>query len=150
MIPNPRRGQSGFTLMEVLIALAILGIGLLAVVSVAGTSTTTAFKLKQKTFAHFVALNEAARLRTSLEWPDVGRRNGTAHLAGETWRWTVKISKTSAPNLRRADIDIALDDAPDKSISNLVAFIGKPSPHGFAASKNAGAGSGNGSGRSRK
>jgi general secretion pathway protein I len=142
---SSRRSQSGFTLMEVLIALAILGIGLVAVISVAGTSTTTALKLKQKTFGHFVALNEAARLRTSVNWPDVGHQNGTADLAGETWRWTAKISKTSAPNLRRADITIALDNAPDKPISSLVAFIGKPSPHGLAAKKGAGAAS-NGSG----
>lgn len=123
----PRR-QSGFTLMEVLIALAILGIGMLGVISTVGTSTSTALALKQRTFAHWVAMNEAARLRASLKWPDTGEQNGTAQLAKETWRWTADISKTVAPNLRRADISVALDAKPDATISTLTVFIGKPMP----------------------
>lgn len=129
--------------MEVLIALAILGIGMLAVISTANTSTRNALALKQRTLAHWVAMNEAARLQLSTEWPDTGRQNGTEDLAGETWRWTADISNTAAPNLRRADITVALDDVPDKEISTLIVFIGKPSPHGLPAPKKGG---GNGPG----
>ncbi|HET7307980.1 MAG TPA: type II secretion system minor pseudopilin GspI [Gammaproteobacteria bacterium] len=127
------RRQSGFTLMEVLIALAILGIGMLAVISTVGHSTSTALELKQRTFAHWVAMNEATRLRTSLQWPDVGEQNGTVQLARETWRWTADISKTVAPNLRRADISVALDSKPDAPVSTLIVFIGKPMPAGSSA-----------------
>ncbi|HET7371439.1 MAG TPA: type II secretion system minor pseudopilin GspI [Gammaproteobacteria bacterium] len=133
-----RSRQSGFTLMEVLIALAILGIGMLAVISTTGTSTRTALDLKQRTFAHWVAMNEAARLRASPAWPDTGHQNGTEDMAGQTWRWTADISKTVDPDLRRADITVALDDAPDTEVASLIVFIGKPSAAGFGGKQLAG------------
>lgn len=113
--------------MEVLIALAILGIGMLAIISTAGTSTRTALELKQRTLAHWVAMNEATRLRAAPGWPDTGKRDGAEDMAGETWRWTAKITKTVDPGLRRADISVALDRAPDDTVASLIVFLGKPS-----------------------
>lgn len=124
--PRTLHAQRAFTLIEVLIALAILGIGMLGVISTVGRGTRTALDLKERTFAHWVAMNEAARLRTAPQWPDTGSVNGTEILGGETWRWTADITKTVDPDLRRADIEVARDADPDATVSSLIVFIGRP------------------------
>lgn len=116
----------GFTLIEVLIALAVLAIGMIAVIGTAGTSTRLAAELKDETFAHWVAMNELTTLRLAAAWPDVGTRKGAADMAGQQWDWQVTISTTSDPDLLRADIDVSNALAPDTVISSLTGFIGRP------------------------
>lgn len=118
----------GFTLLEVLIALAVLAIGMLAVIGTAGTSTRLAAELKDETFAHWVAMNELTQLRLAPVWPDTGTLKGETGMAGRQWHWQAVISKTSDPDLLRADIDVSAASAPASVVSSLTGFIGKPSP----------------------
>ena len=112
--------------MEVLIALAVLAIGMIAVIGTAGTSTRQAAVLKDETFAHWVAMNELTTLRLASVWPDVGTQKGEADMAGQQWRWQVTISTTSDPDLLRADIDVSNTLAPDIVVDSLTGFIGQP------------------------
>ncbi|HVA54438.1 MAG TPA: type II secretion system minor pseudopilin GspI [Gammaproteobacteria bacterium] len=121
-----RQTVRGFTLMEVLIALAVLAIGMIAVIGTAGTSTRLAAELKDETFAHWVAMNELTRLRLAASWPDVGTQKGEADMAGQQWHWQATISTTSDPDLLRADIDVSNALAPDTVVSSLTGFIGRP------------------------
>ena len=115
----------GFTLLEVLIALAVLAIGMIAVIGTAGTSTRTAAELKEETFAHWVAMNELASLRLAGTMPDVGTLKGHADMAGEQWNWKADIKSTSDPDLMRVDIDVSNAASPDEVISSLTGFIGQ-------------------------
>lgn len=128
MTIRPRQTAQGFTLMEVLIALAVLAIGMIAVIGTAGTSTRQAAELKDETFAHWVAMNELTTLRLASAWPDVGTHKGEADMAGQQWHWQVVISTTSDPDLLRADIDVSNALAPDTVVSSLTGFIGQPQP----------------------
>lgn len=117
-------------MLEVLIALAVLAIGMLAVIGTAGTSTRLAAELKDETFAHWVAMNELTQLRLAPTWPDTGTLKGKAGMAGQQWHWQAVISKTSDPDLLRADIDVSAASAPGTVVSSLTGFIGKPAPLG--------------------
>ena len=112
--------------MEVLVALAVLAIGMIAAIGTAGTSTRQAGELKDETFAHWVAMNELTTLRLASTWPDVGIQKGDADMAGQKWNWQVTISTTSDPDLLRADIDVSSALAPDTVLSSLTGFIGRP------------------------
>ena len=115
-------------MLEVLIALAVLAIGMIAVIGTAGTSTRQAAELKDETFAHWVAMNELTSLRLAPAWPDVGTHKGEADMAGQQWHWRAVISTTTDPDLLRADIDVSNALEPDSVVSSLIGFIGQPQP----------------------
>jgi general secretion pathway protein I len=123
-----RKITHGFTLIEVLIALAVLAIGMIAVIGTAGTTTRLAAELKQETFAHWVAMNELTTLRLATTWPNPGTQKGEADMADQRWQWTAVVSNTADPNLLRVDIDVSNSLAPDAVVSSLTGFIGAPQP----------------------
>lgn len=118
--------EHGFTLIEVLVALAVIAIGLLAVLSVAARSTHVATTLQQRNFAGWVARNRLAHFRLAPEWPDTGETYGNVDFANRTWHWKAEVAETQDKALRRVTLTISLADEPDTSITRLVGFIGKP------------------------
>ena len=62
--------------------------------------------LKEKTIAHWIAINKANDLRISGDWPSIGVKRGSEVMAGEEWRWQTKVSKTDSKNAMRVDIEV--------------------------------------------
>lgn len=120
------RPQAGFTLLEVLVALAVLAIAMGAIISAATQSINTVATLRDQTFAGWVALNQInQRLLDPKPWPDEGSSSGSAELASRAWRWEAQFSKTGDPDLRRLDLTVrARENGPE--LSRRVAFKGKP------------------------
>ena len=115
----------GFTLLEVLVALAVLAIAMAALIKVSGSNASNAAYLKEKTFAHWVAVNKANELRLADTWPSVGTSKGTVFMAEQEWRWQVKVSNTPDKNVRRLDIQVNREGA-EGSAANISAFTGRP------------------------
>jgi general secretion pathway protein I len=119
--------QRGFTLLEVLVALAVIAIGLSAAINAVSEATNTATYLKQKTIAEWVAMNKVVELRMRHDWPAVGRSNGTAEMADVTWKWTLEVKTTPDPSVRRLEVSVQPDSQrSDESTASIVAFVGKP------------------------
>lgn len=96
----------GFTLLEVLVALAIV-----AVVSVGMYNTrvghlTNLQRIQDKTFAHWVALNKLTEFYYFEEFPSPGLQKYDATLADREWRIEAIISKTDNDKLRRVEIEV--------------------------------------------
>ena len=115
----------GFTLLEVLIALAVLAIGMLAVIGAAGSSTRIDSQLRDKTFASWVAMNELTTLRLARSWPQ-DTENGDADMGGQKWHWVATFTKTSDPDLLRVDISVSNAQQPDQEIAGVTGFMGNP------------------------
>jgi len=114
-----------FTLLEVLVALAVLAISMAALIKVSASNSTNAVYLKEKTLAHWVGVNKANELRVAATWPAVGISKGTMSMAEQEWRWQVKVSATPDENVRRLEIQVRREGSED-NLANISAFTGRP------------------------
>ncbi len=126
-MPHPLlRVKPAFTLIEVLVALVVIAIGLLAVLSVAARSVRVGEYLQDRVFGSWVAQNEITRLRLTPKWPAVGESNGEVLFASRKWNWQAKIEGTPDPDLRRVTVSIALAANPKQTVTRLIGFIARP------------------------
>jgi general secretion pathway protein I len=100
------RRARGFTLIEVLVALAIVAIGMAAVLGALTSSANTVSYLRDKTFAQWVALNQIATLRLSGQMTPVGNSDGNTDFAGRSWHWRREVTATQVPGVMRIDVRV--------------------------------------------
>ncbi|MDH3318524.1 MAG: type II secretion system minor pseudopilin GspI [Betaproteobacteria bacterium] len=100
------RGR-GFTLVEVLVALAIVAIALAAAGRSVALSTDSAMDHKLRVLAGFVAENRMAELAARRAWAGIGVTEGTESQAGIDFRWRAEVVATPHPRLRRVEIHVA-------------------------------------------
>ena len=100
------RGSRGFTLVEVLVALAIVTIGMAAVLGALTSSANTISYLRDKTFAQWVALNQIATLRLSGQMTPTGHSDGDTDYAGRSWHWRQEVTATEVPGVVRIDVKV--------------------------------------------
>src|SRR5450631_1896763 len=94
----------GFTLVEVLVALAILAVALAAGFRSVAQSADGATALKARTLALWVAQNQLAAAQVQTPAPGVGERSGRETQAGADFAWRAVISGTPNPVFRRTAI----------------------------------------------
>lgn len=122
-----RKKSSGFTLIEVMVALTIIAISLGALLSTSGTQAYSATYLKQKTLAHWVALNELAQLSTENTFPDTGESKGSTSMANHDWYWTRKTTKLADSNNRREVVfTVYLDEQRKQNLTSLTGYAYAP------------------------
>lgn len=137
-----RRIDSGFTLIEVLVALVVIAIGLLAILAVAARSIRVASGLQERVFASWVAGNEITRLRLEPDWPPIGQSNGHVTMAHFHWIWRSSVSGTGVRDLRRVTVRVSRANQPGDTLSHITGFIGRPAPSATGSSQAASADSG--------
>ncbi len=118
----------GFTLIEVLVALAIVALGMMAVFTQAGQSTFATIFIQERTLASWIASNRLTELALSPSWPEPGESGGEVEFAGRLWRWQERIAETPSAAIRRVDVTVALAERPEEIIHNAAAFLGQPPP----------------------
>ena len=119
--------QTGFTLLEVMVALLIVAVSLGGAVKVIGNAANNASRMNNKTFANWVALNQIAKLRISKEWPKFGEQKGESDMAERNWVWTQKSIKTDDDNIRRIEMSVwSEDDIKSSPFVTVVGFLPKP------------------------
>jgi general secretion pathway protein I len=119
------RRARGFTLIEVLVALAIAAIGLASVLSVVGNSARNASYLRDKIYASWIASNHIAEVRLGGFMPSVDKTNGDVQFANQKWTWEQTVTQTDVPNMRRIDVAVRLADAAEgSSLATVTGFIG--------------------------
>ncbi|HIJ82617.1 MAG: hypothetical protein HW380_2451 [Magnetococcales bacterium] len=118
---------SGFSLIEVLVALVVLALVLGGVVKATGAHARNAAYLEDKTMAHWVAMNVIAERRMQNIFPNAGTQVGEELLGRQKWYWRVIISETPEADVRRLEASVFEDSERKKNpVAVLNGYIGKP------------------------
>ena len=119
-----RRAQ-GFTLLEVMVALAIVALSLTAVAASMNQMIGSATTMQERTYASWVAQNKIAEMRLANVMPEVSTTSGEVEFASTRWVWRAVVSETGVENFRR--IDVTVSDGDDNyEIRTVTGFIGEP------------------------
>ena len=121
---RPRRVQ-GFTLLEVLVALVIVGLGLIAVFGQLNQSLMATTLLRDKTLAQWIAVDRITELRVGREFPNVGERSDDVEMAGVEWEYTLKFTDVGIDNFRRVDVTVSRADQPDRPLATVAGFLAR-------------------------
>ena len=118
----------GFTLLEVMVALAIFATAAIALTKVAMQYTQATSNAIVRTKAQFVALNEVAIMEINQEWLQ-GTQSKQVTEQGETWQIDKVAQSTISPKVQRIELQVSLFDADSgkvvAGITHLVFFNSK-------------------------
>jgi general secretion pathway protein I len=120
-----RQRARGFTLIEVLAALVIVALGMLGVIQAVTQTARNGTYLREKTLAHWIAMNVITERRLLAAPPDVAESSDDVEFAGQRWRWTMKVTQTEVESLRRMDVSVRPADRPDsEALVTVTGFYG--------------------------
>lgn len=123
---SAERRSAGFTLIEVVVAMAVVALGLLAVFRVVSDTVNNTSHLRDRTFAEWIADNLLTEIRLRGSLPSVGSASGTVDYAGREWAWESTVSETPVPDLVRVDVEVRLSETGGEgSLARLSGFLGK-------------------------
>jgi general secretion pathway protein I len=116
------RAVRGFTLVEVLVALTIVAVALMASLRATASMSTSALDLRQRTLALWSAENRLAQIRIQGEFPNQGRRSFDCTQAEVQMVCDEDVFATPNPQFRRVEISVYPTEGARVRLSRLVGF----------------------------
>jgi general secretion pathway protein I len=102
-----RSAEHGFTLIEIMVALAVFSLAAMALLRLEGATIRGAVTLDRTFAAQMVARTVAIEAVTDPQAPSPGRADGRAANGGRDWAWTRRVSGTGDPRIVRIDVTVA-------------------------------------------
>ncbi len=121
--------QRGFTLIEVLVSVAILTLALGAVITAGSRYVDNTVYLREKTLATWIAHNLIVEATLQKRFPDKGKEEDEVEFANRKWTWIAETQETPDPDLRRMDVSIWPAEDNEEKVGPLVtisAFVPRP------------------------
>ena len=116
---DPGRND-GFTLVEMLVALAVFSLAALALLRLEGATVSTTALLQEQALAQIVARNLAVEALTDPQPPAFGATRGEAVNAGRKWRWVRVVGRSPEPRIQQIRIEVRSERGPEAA--NLTLF----------------------------
>lgn len=124
------RNSAGFTLLEVLVAVAVLGIAMAAVIAADARYADSAGYLRDRTMALWVAHNRMTEIELAPVWPDIGDSDDTVDMGTGRWHWRAHVQSTPDEHTRRIDVSVFKDgDRQNTSYAFITSFLSDTGRH---------------------
>lgn len=115
--------SKGFTLLEILVAIAILAVAGVALMQSTGNHIYYQSVLQQTQMAQIVASNRMAEVYLESKWPIDNGRKGDVEMVGSTWYWQQKVSKTGEEAMVKVEVTVFEDAEYQKRITGLSSYV---------------------------
>ncbi|HCJ1062577.1 TPA: GspI family T2SS minor pseudopilin variant LspI [Legionella pneumophila] len=103
---------SGFTLIEVLLALTVIAIALTALLKATAQNIDNTHRIKEKTISHWVAMQGVAMIQLNLLRTSQSQESTqTTTMLGQKWYWRAKISQTPIKRMQQITISVSSKQA---------------------------------------
>lgn len=123
MSPNRARG---FTLIEVLVAVAVLAIALGAIIKTMSDNAYNSIYLRDRTLAHWVALNKVAEMQLSKDFPSPGKTDGKSMMGNREWFWVAEvITMPLEKDMEQIKVRVSDKRDADNPVATVMAYIGR-------------------------
>lgn len=121
-----RAKTRAFTLVEVLVALAVLSIALIAALRATSVGVVNSAEIRDRLLAGWVAENRLAEHRARRDWVPVGVYEGEAVQGGKQFRWEEKVTSTQNTQFLRVEVRVFEKDRRDVALGTMSGFLVKP------------------------
>jgi general secretion pathway protein I len=123
------RKSRGFTLIEIMVALAIFAVVSAALIRNASMSVRQTAIVTERTLAWWVGENQLSEMRSVSRdpenYPPIGNKTLSVRMAQIDWEIQVDVKSTQNENMRRVEISVFSDDDLDVPLANIHGFLGK-------------------------
>ena len=119
------KAQSGITLLELLVALAVFAVSAIAILDTISATSRVVEDLEHKTLGHWVAGNQLSEINLKSDWPNVGTTRTEVEMADRTWFVIIKVEATARPDMRRITVEVKLNKDDELPLISRLAFAGK-------------------------
>jgi general secretion pathway protein I len=120
--------QRGFTLLEVMLAMAVFAIAGVALLGVADNNYRHISHIEEQMFANWVASNQLVEVSLDKTWPPKNNRKGKVEMAGRTWYWQQKVIKTANKELRAVNMQVRLNEDDELVSASLMTYLAQDKP----------------------
>ncbi|MDR2787424.1 MAG: type II secretion system minor pseudopilin GspI [Candidatus Accumulibacter sp.] len=115
----------GFTLLETLVALAVIGIAMAAAMRSTRFAIDTVSDLKTRAAAGWVAQNLASELRATRAFPEMGAASGRASQGRQEFLWRWEVGGTPNYSFRRVEIKVFLPERPEHAVARQIVYVAR-------------------------
>jgi len=118
--------RNGFTLLELLVAMAIFATAGMAIMQASSAHIRSLSQLDDLTIASYIANNQMQLALLDKDWPGKEKSQQQVEMANRQWLWQQQLSKLPDDDLRLVQISVSLAETPDEVLYQLQSYKGKP------------------------